>query len=564
MPARLSQVSSLLAGSMLEEELLSLEPTSSPSTLSFPHNATGSNLQSNAAGPSTSKARNGLAASPLPTLTSSSIVVITSDPQLLARATFPNAPSSHDPTLPTDVQIKTESQDSPLSLSVATSPSKPDHTAGFLKPPSTPAKSSLVSTLAIKRQQLIETPDFKPRDDTLYMPKTRGLRSEAAEDTSDAAYERRHRKPETAEKRQRKAEVDRLSRDRQKLLARIEQLKTVEARMLQPIVIARDQVRAEASADQNESKPTASESKPLHERIEAVRSELLADAYETLKRYDLLLSTSDDVKTASPAPTALPTKSESATEKPLTASAQDLEARSQSPRLKIRIKGGRATWENADTASPSPKASPAPIDKSDGSRRVSARQPKHRVESLPTPLTAAAVEAVEDSRRKRRRLSATHADHPTPAQSKASSTHGRESPSKARANTAAVSPERRTRRRGSPEVGGTYKGKATLNEDNEASSARAHGRPQRAAAAAAAVASARQRLQYAERSFSDVDYEDEDEDEEVESALDDTDALSQRAKHEPSKRRTSHSLRRSPIKSRDHRSPSASSTSSSI
>ncbi len=96
--------------------------------------------------------------------------------------------------------------------------------------------------------------------------------------------------------------MDRLSRDRQKLLSRIDQLKTVEARMLQPIVIARDQVRAEtAASDQDQQPLKAEQTKPLQERIEDVRKELLADAYETLKRYDLLLSTSSDAKQSSPA-----------------------------------------------------------------------------------------------------------------------------------------------------------------------------------------------------------------------------------------------------------------------
>lgn len=486
-----------------------LDPASSPSTSAFPQSAPCSNTQSNRVGPALPPGRNGYdPSSHVKPFTSSSIVVLTSDAQLLARAVFLNAPPSSTNS-PADVQVKAENQDTNLSLTPASKSAAPDETAGFLKSP-IPSTSSLVSTLAIKRQQLIETPDFKPRDDTLYMPKTRGLRSEAAEDTSDAAYQRRHRKPETAEKRQRKAEVDRLSRDRQKLLSRIEQLKTVEARMLQPIVVARDQVRAEASANNEDANQPESETKPLHRRIEDVRNELLADAYQTLKRYDLLLSTSNDAKTASPAPSALATKSEDTTDKAIAASVDDVTARSQSPRLKIRIKGGRATWETAESASPTPKQSPTLLEKGDVSRRASARQPKQRVESLPPPLTAAAVKAVEDHRRKRRRLSGAHANH-----------------------------------------------------ESSVPSARPNGRPQRAAAAAAAVASARQRLQYAERSFSDFEYEDEDD--EAESAVEEADAPSSHSSHRGSStRRPSHNLRRSPVKTRDHRSASASSSTSTV
>ncbi|SPC66567.1 uncharacterized protein UHOD_08708 [Ustilago sp. UG-2017b] len=563
MPARLSQVSFLLAGSMLEEELLLSDQASSPSSSWFPQAVTGESSNSNGASSSLAVARRASDTSQVRStsnriFTTSSIIVLTSDNKLLSRAIFPHASASADNIPATDVHIKAEKEDSELSIptTAATPSSKAVETTGFIRPPA-PSSSSVISTLAIKRQQLIETPDFKPRDDTLYMPKTRGLRSEAAEDTSDAAYERRHRKPESAEKRQRKAEVDRLSRDRQKLLSRIEQLKTAEARMLQPIVVARDQVRAEAAASNaDEDHQPEAPLKPLHERIEDVRKELLADAYETLKRYDLLLSTSNDAKPASSGPSAPPNKADATAEKVSTAAADDMSTRSQSPRLKIRIKGGRATWETAESASPTaPKQSPTSVDRSDTTRRHSSRQPKHRVETLPTPLTAAAVEAVEEGRRKRRISSGAQAQETSPSQKRdviATTT-------KARAAMDAVSPERRARRRGSPEVGGIYKGKSTSKEDAEASAERSNGRPKRAAAAAAAVASARQR-QYAERSFSDFD--DEDDDEEVVSALGDVSAPSSPPKQRSPLRRASHSLRQSPVKTRDHRSPSAVSTSS--
>ncbi|KAJ1038325.1 hypothetical protein NDA10_002664 [Ustilago hordei] len=561
MPARLSQVSSLLAGSMLEEELLLIDQASSPSSSSFPQAVTAESSNSNGASSSLAVARRASDTSQVRStsnriFTTSSIILLTSDNKLLSRAIFPHASASADNIPATHVHIKAEKEDSQLSIpTTAATPSlKAVETTGFIRP-SAPSSSSVISTLAIKRQQLIETPDFKPRDDTLYMPKTRGLRSEAAEDTSDAAYQRRHRKPESAEKRQRKAEVDRLSRDRQKLLSRIEQLKIAEARMLQPIVVARDQVRAEAAAS-NADKDHQPEAplKPLHERIEDVRKELLADAYETLKRYDLLLSTSNDAKPASPGPSAPPNKADATADKVSTAAADDMSTRSQSPRLKIRIKGGRATWETAESASPTaPKQSPTSVDRSDTTPRHSSRQPKHRVETLPTPLTAAAVEAVEEGRRKRRISSGAQAQETSPSQKRgviATTT-------KARAAMDAVSPERRARRRGSPEVGGIYKGKSTSKEDAEASAERSNGRPKRAAAAAAAVASARQR-QYADRSFSDFD--DEDDDEEVVSALDDASAPSS----PPKQRSPRHSLRQSPVKTRDHRSPSAVSTSSAV
>ncbi|SPO48762.1 uncharacterized protein PSANT_06453 [Moesziomyces antarcticus] len=513
MPARLSQVSSLLAGSMLEEELLMLDSAPSPSSSAFPHNGSSAPTSSSGAGAPVldRPASRSHVANPI------SIIVLTSDAKLIESAIYPHAPTQPAIPLPHPTSIKREAQ--PTDLSSSTPPANQ---------PASSASSSIVSTLAIKRQQLIETPDFRPRDDTLYMPKTRGLRSEAAEDTSDAAYERRHRKPETAEKKQRKAEVDRLARDRQKLLARIDQIKNADARMLQPIVIARDQVRAEASTETKEPKhDSPSSRKPLHDRVEDLRRELLADAYDTLKRYDLLLSTTDHAKTASPAVPTLPTKPEPMARTSTSASNEDGGARSESPRLKIRIKRGQATWDTSESPSDTSKRSSIALGKADVSRRVSSRQPKHRVDSLPTPLTAAAFEEAQDKRRKRRRLSSSNVDDKRQSQTEASM----------------------LKRRSSPET--------TPQQDNgAASSARTSGRPQRAAAAAAAVASARQR-QNAERSFSDLEYD------EVESVLDLADRSSTATPRKASTRRDSLSLRRSPLKPREHRSASESSTTSS-
>ena len=106
--------------------------------------------------------------------------------------------------------------------------------------------------MACREKALIETPDFKLREDSSQMGKTRGgaMRSEVSawsstqpppdatahpstsaaaapqEDTSDAAYERRHRRPDNLEKKQRRMEKERLIKERQRLRDRIEQLKT--------------------------------------------------------------------------------------------------------------------------------------------------------------------------------------------------------------------------------------------------------------------------------------------------------------------------------------------------
>lgn len=155
-------------------------------------------------------------------------------------------------------------------------------------------------------------------------PKSFHLSFTNQEDTSDAAYEKRHRKPENLEKRERRQEKEKLVRDRAKLKERIEHLKVIDARMLTPIITAREHNRfgaaaaAAAAASDTEGLSTASlshqggasprgildastsasSSKPHQShsssitlvRLEALRKELLAEAFENLRRYDTLLS----------------------------------------------------------------------------------------------------------------------------------------------------------------------------------------------------------------------------------------------------------------------------------
>ncbi len=222
--------------------------------------------------------------------------------------------------------------------------------------------------------------------------------------------------------------------------------------------------------------------------------------------------------------------------------------------------------ETSESASPSPKPSPTSQDRADGSRRHSARQPKQRVDSLPIPLTAAAVT--------RRR----HSTQTPPAVSYPC--RGNKSSAKEERATQAIVTQ--ARGRGATEMfhqrGGHAGGVVQkLEAPTKASPRRRPGlrrskRSRLRPLEAMVVQSAQQQLlrrcirpqrQYAERSFSDFDYEDDEE--EVESALDDADAPPHSSyEHSPLARRTSHSFRRSPIKARDRRSPSASSATSSI
>ncbi|KAH9947136.1 hypothetical protein B0H21DRAFT_692605 [Amylocystis lapponica] len=83
---------------------------------------------------------------------------------------------------------------------------------------------------AYKEQQLIQTPDFTQLSEDAHVGgrfRPRGSEDESA-DTSDAAYEKRHRKYETFEKRQRLREKEKLKHEQYKLKERIEQLRAMD------------------------------------------------------------------------------------------------------------------------------------------------------------------------------------------------------------------------------------------------------------------------------------------------------------------------------------------------
>ncbi|EMD32568.1 hypothetical protein CERSUDRAFT_99298 [Gelatoporia subvermispora B] len=83
---------------------------------------------------------------------------------------------------------------------------------------------------AYQEQQLIQTPEFIELDEDAPVGgrfRPRGLEDEVA-DTSDAAYEKRHRKYETFEKRQRLREKEKLKHEQYKLGERIEQLRSMD------------------------------------------------------------------------------------------------------------------------------------------------------------------------------------------------------------------------------------------------------------------------------------------------------------------------------------------------
>lgn len=83
---------------------------------------------------------------------------------------------------------------------------------------------------ACRAQELIQTPEFTQlSDDALVGGRFRPRNSdEELVDTSDAAYEKRHRKYETFEKRQRLREKEKLKHEQYKLKERIEQLRAMD------------------------------------------------------------------------------------------------------------------------------------------------------------------------------------------------------------------------------------------------------------------------------------------------------------------------------------------------
>lgn len=151
------------------------------------------------------------------------------------------------------------------------------------------------STITLQDRQVIETPDFRTRDETEVMGKTRSMRSE--EDTSDAAFERRHRKADNAEKRLRRWEKENLKKDRQKIVDRIDRLKAADSRILAPILSAREDRQRVASntsaTEKNAGDPNSTndtESVEYNNKLEHLREELIEEHRVLLQRYDALLT----------------------------------------------------------------------------------------------------------------------------------------------------------------------------------------------------------------------------------------------------------------------------------
>ncbi|KAH7338833.1 hypothetical protein B0J17DRAFT_628223 [Rhizoctonia solani] len=126
----------------------------------------------------------------------------------------------------------------------------------------------------MRQQATIQTPEYCLLSE-VYQPSSR-LRTRTETDTldsSDAVYERLHRKPEMLEKRQRRREKDKLEHERYKLKERVEQLRAMDLHHFRGLLPS--------------SHPTPG-TESNHE-LELIRNELLAHADDLIRRYDVLL-----------------------------------------------------------------------------------------------------------------------------------------------------------------------------------------------------------------------------------------------------------------------------------
>ncbi|KAF8899054.1 hypothetical protein BD779DRAFT_56372 [Infundibulicybe gibba] len=148
---------------------------------------------------------------------------------------------------------------------------------------------------AYREQQIIQTPEFInvadiPSVGGRFRP--RGLEDETA-DTSDAAYEKRHRKYESFEKRQRLREKEKLKYEQYKLKERIEQLRamdggaflTLPASSFSPAPPRIDEEQDDDDEDEDEDADTTA----AYREGERRRSEMLDIASGLEERYRVLL-----------------------------------------------------------------------------------------------------------------------------------------------------------------------------------------------------------------------------------------------------------------------------------
>ncbi|KAF8203937.1 hypothetical protein BJ912DRAFT_219418 [Pholiota molesta] len=149
---------------------------------------------------------------------------------------------------------------------------------------------------AFREQEIIQTPEFWPISESSSVGgrfRPRGAEDER-EETSDTAYEKRHKKFETFEKRQRLREKDKLKHEHYKLKERIEQLRAMDSSAFMALPFSfgvgpvEEQVVAEVDQTTEESQIQANGIIPPTEG-ERRKKAMLEHAIGLERRYSYLL-----------------------------------------------------------------------------------------------------------------------------------------------------------------------------------------------------------------------------------------------------------------------------------
>ncbi|KAG6814150.1 hypothetical protein H0H92_002145 [Tricholoma furcatifolium] len=151
---------------------------------------------------------------------------------------------------------------------------------------------------AYREQSIIETPEFQNLGDTtvgrLRARSQAGITEDGPVETSDAVYEKRHRKFETWEKRARLREKEKLKHDQYKLKERIDQLRAMDASAFlalpDDLFPAPPALQEEVDINDEEGSFLAHFSGgPSSREGERRRKEMLRIAYSLEERFRLLL-----------------------------------------------------------------------------------------------------------------------------------------------------------------------------------------------------------------------------------------------------------------------------------
>ncbi|PPQ73388.1 hypothetical protein CVT26_015491 [Gymnopilus dilepis] len=245
---------------------------------------------------------------------------------------------------------------------------------------------------AIREQENIQTPDYESIAEISSVGgrmRPRGVEDELAE-TSDAAYEKRHKKFETFEKRQRLREKEKLKHEHYKLKERIDQLKSMDSSAFMSLPASSfTPPPAHMPTEFDEAVAAGSPYAHVngiasHAEGERRRKEMLDHAYKLERRYAYLL------------PPDRPRKAQDESKKGAEGVGDESDAepmptyvsttRKEAEALKLRLPA-RSSASTTPAPSPSVPKPPAP-KKSKGQGATKAAASRLRRESLSAPLAS--------------------------------------------------------------------------------------------------------------------------------------------------------------------------------